>query len=166
MTDPSSLLDLRTIVSVGIPALVAVIGWFFGHWLNSRREQVTRRREARIKAIEKAYLRLAGSSNRPLNDDVINDLETFVAELQLYGTPDQLLLMQRLVDQFIHPTSDGRVDFDPLLIALRDSLRTELQLERVEGAVWWLRIAKGSPRELAPVGSVASSSPSIERPDA
>jgi hypothetical protein len=150
MQDPSALIDAKTVVSVGIPALIAVLSWFLVNWLSARREQANRRREARVKALEQAYLRLANSSNRPITDNVIADLETFVAELQLYGSPHHLSLMQQIVDQFVHPPATKRVDFDPLLVALRDSLREELRLEKVHGTVWWLRITHGSPREIAP----------------
>ena len=141
----SSLIDLKTVISVGIPALVAVLGWFFGHLLNSRRELANRKREARIKALERAYIRLAYASNREFTPKVIEDIETFVAELQLYGKPTHVELMKTMVNQFLNPPASKKVDFDPLLESLRDSLREELGLEPIKGSVWWLRIGQPKP---------------------
>jgi len=140
-----TLIDWKTVFSIGIPALVAIGGWFLVHVLNSRREQANRRREARVAALERAFLRLASVSNRPLVGKVVDDLETFVTELQLYGTPAHVELLQNMVNQFINPPPSKRVDFDPLLEALRDGLRKELRLEPIGGRVWWLRIGQPLP---------------------
>ena len=59
-----------------------------------------RKREARLKALETAYMRLAASSNRPLNDEIKDELEKFVSEIQLYGTPRQIQLTTVLVEEF------------------------------------------------------------------
>lgn len=127
-------------LTIGIPAFLVIAGWFFVHWLNARRDLAQRRREARVKALESAYLRLARAVHRPLTNEITSDLELFVAEIQLYGTPAQVKMMGRLVEDFKLP--NNRVDFDPLLIDLRDGIRRELKLEPVEGPVWWLKFGR------------------------
>ena len=68
-TDPSSILDLRLAISIGVPALVAVGGWFLAHWLNARREVNNKRREIRLRGLETAFVRLATVAQRELTDD-------------------------------------------------------------------------------------------------
>lgn len=135
--------DLKLAVTVGIPAVIIVAGWFFVHWLNARRDLAIRKREARLKALEAAYMRLATSSNRPLLSEVMMDeIETFVWELQLYGTPRQIQLMTEIVEGFKKPNSS--VSYDAILADLRDTIRKELNLEPISGAVWWLRFNRSS----------------------
>lgn len=141
-------LDWKMMVTLGVPAVIVVAGWFFGHWLTARRELASRKREARVKALEAAYMRLATSSNREQTPEMLDKLETFVSEIQLYGTPRQIELMGHLVETYIGPP--GVVSYDELLRDLRDTIRTELTLEPLQGQVWWLRLPKPGP---APTGA-------------
>jgi hypothetical protein len=135
-----------------IPGVIVVAGWFFAHWLTSRRDLHTRKREARLKALEAAYLRIATSSNRPrTSNEEFEKVETFVSEIQLYGTPHQILLMQQIVEAF---KRGEPVLFDALLADLRDTIRKQLELEPVTGPVWWLRFRRpeaATPQLSAPV---------------
>ena len=141
----AAAIDWRLALTIGIPGILVVAGWFFVHGLNARRDLVQRRREARIRALETAYIRLAKASNRPLTNELLDDLELFVSEIQLYGTPAQVEMMGRLVEAFKIP--NNRVDFDPLLKDLRDGIREELALERLRGPVWWLRLGRKEKTE-------------------
>jgi len=136
-------MDWKLVFSIGVPALVGVAGWYFAHLLTARRELASRRREARLKSLEAAFMRLATSSNREhLTVESIDKLETFVSEIQLYGTPHQITLMSELVEAF---KRGGHVSFDALLADLRDSIRSQLELEPVAGQVWWFRFQRPSP---------------------
>lgn len=139
-------IDWQLVATIGIPALIVVAGWFFAHWLNARRDLASRKREARLKALEAAYMRVATSSNRPLTGKLMDDLETFVFELQLYGTPRQIQLMTEIVEGFKKP--NNVVSYDAILVDLRDTIRKELNLEPVLGPVWWLRLNR-EPKESA-----------------
>jgi hypothetical protein len=131
--------DWKLVFTIGVPATLVVIGWFFAHWLTARRELASRKREARLKALEAAYMRIATSSNRELTSDLIEKIETFVSEIQLYGTPNQVQLMNEVVNSFVR----GQVvHYDELLADLRDTIRTQLELEPIDGPVWWLRLPK------------------------
>jgi hypothetical protein len=134
-------IDWHFIFNLGIPALIGVAGWFFAHLLTASREKKTQRRNARITALEKAFMRLAKCSNTHLNDDSAEELERFVAEIQLYGTPHQIALMEQL-GQGLHNQASGTASFDSLLEDLRDQLRNELGLEPQRGRVWTLRIPR------------------------
>jgi hypothetical protein len=47
-------MDWKLALSLGVPAVVVVAGWFLAHWLTARRELASKRREARVKALEAA----------------------------------------------------------------------------------------------------------------
>ena len=133
----ASGIDWKLIATIGIPGAVVVAGWFLVHLLNARRDLAQRKRETRLKALETAYMRLANSGNRPLSDELMDELELFVSEIQLYGTPKQVELMGQVVEGLKVPGST--VDFNPILMNLRDSIRSELKLEPLKGGVWWFR---------------------------
>ena len=135
-------MNWQLVATLAIPTAAAVAGWFLVHWLNARRDLAARKREARLKALEAAYMRLANACNRPLTDRSMDDIETFVAELQLYGTPRQIRLMIEIVESFKTPNS--WTSYDAILADLRDTIREELRLEPVAGAVWWFRFDRSS----------------------
>jgi hypothetical protein len=133
----SSWIDLRLALTLGVPALIAIVGWIVGHWLNAKRELTNRRREARLKGLESAYKCLALAAVREWTDEHKAEFERFVAEIQLYGTPYQVGLMTTLVKALNR--QEPSISFDPLLEDLRNSLRAELRMEPVSGPVWWYR---------------------------
>lgn len=127
--------------TIGIPGALVAAGWFLAHWLTARRELTAKRREARLKALEAAYMRIATSSNRPLSPEIVEKLETFVSEIQLYGTPLQIELMGHVVEGF---KRGEVVSYDAILVDLRNTIRKELRLEPIDGAVWWFRLTPNS----------------------
>lgn len=137
MTPDQSLIDLRLALTLGIPAAIAVDGWIVGHWQISRRELANRRREARLRGLESAYKCLATAALREWTQEHKAEFEMFVADIQLYGTPHQVLLMTRLVEAFNR--QEPSISLDELLVDLRDTLRSELKMEPVAGPVWWYR---------------------------
>src|SRR5688572_21463026 len=137
--DSLAVIDVRLVASIAVPALVAVAGWFLAHLLNSRREVNNKRREIRLRGLELAYVRLASTSQRNLTDDHKRELEAFVSEIQLYGTPHQIELTTEIVKALI--AKKGKVSFDALLEDLRNTLRKELRMEPVAGPVWWYRFS-------------------------
>jgi len=132
-----TLLDLRLALTLGVPALIAVVGCIVGHWLNAQRELTNRSREARLKGLESAYKCLALAAVREWTEEHKSEFERFVAEIQLYGTPHQVKMMTKLVEAFNR--QELSISFDPLLEDIRNTLRAELRMEPVKGPVWWYR---------------------------
>jgi hypothetical protein len=126
-------IDWKLLTTIGL----AIVGWFFAHWLNVSRDLAQRRREARLRSLEAAYLRLANSSGRTFTEERMDEIELFVSELQLYGTPRQVELMGRIVEGLKIP--NNTVNFTPLLLDLRDTIRLELKLESLKEEIWWFR---------------------------
>lgn len=155
-------IDWRLVATIGIPTMVIVAGWFLVHWLNARRDLASRKREARLKALEAAYMRIAASHNRELTDKSKDDLETFVAEIQLYGTPRQIELMTEIAEGFTK--SNSRISYDAILRDLRDTIRMELHLEPVSGEVRWLRFNRDSGEKTANTPPNTDAPPSAGAP--
>lgn len=136
------LFDPRLAVTIGVPALVVVLGWIVAHRLNEWRDRENKKRDIRVQAISRLYMKLALFVNRPsLTEDDKREFESFVAEIQLYGTLGQLALMTTLVEEMKKP--NNAVSFDAILLALRDDIRAALSLAHVSGAVWWYRFNLG-----------------------
>jgi hypothetical protein len=150
-------IDWRLVATIGVPTVVVVGGWFLVHWLNARRDLAARKREARLKALELAYMRIATSSNRPFTDKSMDDIEMFVSEIQLYGTPRQIELMSTMVENF---KGKDPVSYDDILADLRDTIRSELKLEPVTGPVWWFRFGRSPKTETANTPPNADGQPS------
>ena len=86
----------------------------------------------------------------------MDDLETFVSEIQLYGTPRQIQLMSEMVEAFKKP--NPIVSYDAILADLRDSIRKELNLEPIPGPVWWFRFDRNKTTANKPLSSHAPDS--------
>lgn len=138
--------EWRFVVTLALPTLVVIAGWFYVHRLNSERDLAIRRREARIKSLESAFLRLATSSNKALTPALMDEIEIFVSEIQLYGTPRQVELMGLIVEGLKRPNNP--VPFDAILIDLRDTIRNELRLEPLPKTIWWFRFNRKPQQDI------------------
>jgi hypothetical protein len=85
-------------------------------------------------------MRVASTRNRDLavSKEFREKIETFVSEMQLYATPQQIKLLGDFVNNHV---TKGGTPTDELLMSMRDAVREELKLEKVVGTVWWLRLA-------------------------
>lgn len=119
-----------------ITTAVAVGGWFVGHVLTARRDRANKRREQRIGFLIEAYRRLEACSQRVAPSDTAK-LESAVADIQLFGSPHQVELVQRFASDF---AAQGGSSLDALLRDLRRDLRAELRLESVPDSILHLRI--------------------------
>jgi hypothetical protein len=129
-------MDIELLVSLLITSVVVIIGWFIAHWLSSKRDQENKRRDLRVQYLIEAWRKLENASNRYDNTQLA-DLETAIADIQLFGSPKQIDLAIQFVENFVN-TKTGSLD--ELLNELRQSLRNELNLEAVSKNTHHLRI--------------------------
>jgi hypothetical protein len=120
-----------------IPTLVAVVSWFVGSWLSVKRDRANKRRDLRVQYLIEAYRRLATATERKeTNAAYFADLNSAIVDVQLFGSADQIAGVQK----FVKELAEHRVArLYELLESLRDDLRQELKLERVEGSIRVLR---------------------------
>lgn len=130
------------------PALIIVVGWAVGHKLSFAREVAAKRRETRVKVLEAAFLALNLCIDRKRTPEMDRALESAVASLQLYGSLEQLKLVDKFVVGMIQP--GARVELTSLMVNLRDSIRSELKLDSTSAGVAWMRLdpSTKAPRKL------------------
>lgn len=119
-----------------VTTTVAIVGWFIGHTLTARRDRANKQREQRINYLIEAYRRLESCAHRGNNLDS-SKMESAVGDIQLFGSPRQVELVQGLVTEF---AAGGGASMDALLQDLRRDLRSELNLETVPDKVLHIRI--------------------------
>jgi len=138
-------LDLEVLLMVGwnllipllITSIVTITGWFFAHRLASARDRANKLRDLRVEYLIEAWRRLEGASNR--QDSLrAGDIESAIADIQLFGSLRQIELARKFVEEF---AETGSSSVDKLLTDLRCDLRSSLGLPADPNEVkWWLRI--------------------------
>ena len=123
---------LKIIISI----VVAVLGWIIAHYFTSKREIKNKRREIRVEFLIRAYLKLENAIQREFNE-ISADLESVSADIQLFGTEEQILLVKTILDDL---ANKGDADLVYLLKSLRYDLRAELQLSHTEEIIQYLRV--------------------------
>ena len=108
---------------------VALVGWFVVHWLNVQRDQRNKKRELRIQYLIEAYRRLERSVDRPGRERKKEDFESAIADIQLFGTSEQIRLAVEVGEELV---AQGTVSLKKLLPELRRDLREELDLQEVD----------------------------------
>jgi hypothetical protein len=123
-------MDMDLLIPLLITSVVVIVGWFIIHWLSSKRDQNNKRRELRVQYLIEAWRKLENSCNR---NDITwhHDLESAIADIQLFGSPEQIVLAENFIQDFTNKENHG-ADADELLNSLRQDLRKELQLEAIQ----------------------------------
>lgn len=135
-------------IKTGNTIALAVVGWIVGHHINSLRDVRLKKRETTTQYLIDTYRTLTHEINqRELTDDRRNKLENLIADIQLFGSAEQINLVKNITDEIVC----GRDEFnlDLLLNSLRNDLRKQLKLAKVDGNVRWLRfnISRDSSRK-------------------
>jgi len=116
-------MDWKFFLQLIVAFFVAALGWWAAHWFTSRRDLNNERRKIVVQLLLEAYRKLENASNR--EETPWSDFETAIADIQLLGSLRQATLAMEFA------TSMGKnktAPLDPLLLELRDSLRSELKL--------------------------------------
>lgn len=132
-------MNFNLLVPLLVTTLAAILGWIVAHYLTARRDLANKRRELRVKYLIDAYRQLEGAAHRDESSNRWADIESAVADIQLFGTPKQVEMARRFAEEFAKNRSAA---LDSLLSDLRESLRTELQLESVAAGIMHLRITQ------------------------
>jgi hypothetical protein len=125
-----------------VTAIVAFCGAWLAHSFVINRDRKNKRRDERIVYLIDAYRKLESISNRSSEstlDRFASDivcLESAIADIQLFGSIEQICLARAAVTEFVTTKS---VSLDDLLEEIRKDLRMELQLEPVTGKLVFLR---------------------------
>ena len=131
-----------------ITALVAVLSWVVGHYLTSEKSRNDKKRDLSIEYLTDAYKFLATEIVlKHISDENWVKLEGVIANIQLFGSPEQIVLAKELANSI---AQGGEFRLDALINSLRKDLRKQLGLKMVPGNVIWLRY---TPNEGTPAKS-------------
>jgi hypothetical protein len=123
-----------------VTTVIAIGGWYAAHAFAVRRDQANRRREFRVENLISAYRKLANCAQRSDQQELYDrasDLESAMADIQLFGTPAQIESARRFVDDIV---TNKSARIDTLLNLLRADLRLELKLSPISKDITWIRV--------------------------
>lgn len=116
-----------------VPILSAILGAIVGgsvaHWLTLRREALDARRTQRVDFLMSAYRRLIRGSNRdrPTREHW-DDVEAALSDIMLLGGKEEIDAAWKFMVQH---GETGEASLNPVIFALRKSLRNEIGLNDV-----------------------------------
>jgi len=121
-----------------VTTLIVIMGWFVAHRLAAERDRINKHRDIRMGYLISAYQRLENAVHRKPepNSPYFRDMESSVADIQLFGNESQMKKVEIFLDEF---AEGGLGGLDGILNDLRDELRGELGLSKIEGNVRWFR---------------------------
>ncbi len=127
------------VLQVFVSAFVALLVVTLGHAFTVRRERQNRRQEQRIDYLISVYRAFCKGNNHPRLHEVADDIEQAIADVQLFGTPEQVRLVQQFADEL---AARQEAPLNDILIELRDSLRVELGADPLPRRHVWLKIER------------------------
>ena len=142
------ILHLAPLLGPMIAALVVVIGWYVAHRFNMARDRANKRHDMIVQYLLEAYRRLEKAANREdKTEKQAVAFESAVADIQLLGSPDQIT---ETVKYLKAHASVGGGTIDNVLSLLRDDLRKELRLSRVNHPLMIFRFVRDRSSEWRP----------------
>ena len=122
-----------------IAFFVAAFGWWAAHYFSRRRDLANERRKLRVSYLLEAYRKLESASHSKDLKQWPNIISA-IADIQLLGSAHQVSLAQQFA---VEMAKSRTASLDELILDLRQTLRSELELEPVGRAVKFLRIDDG-----------------------
>ena len=136
-------MNAQLLLSILSSSFVAgIAGAYVGHLLTSRRERGSRLQRQRIQYLVDAYRAFAKSNHHPRLYEVADDLERAIADIQLFGSNELIVLVQKFCREM---AENEEASLDEVLMTIRANLRSELGESPVLGRFQWLRIGRLDP---------------------
>lgn len=137
---------LERFIPLFLTMAIAFVGWHTVDNLAAKRDRANKQRDLRIEYLISAYSKLANASWRDPKpkSQYFADMETAMADIQLFGTDSQIENAKTMMNEF---QKTGSSSLNELLRDLRNDLRREMDLPEIEGKVQWFR-PEGAPTHL------------------
>lgn len=134
----------QIVVSFMSGILLATGTLFFTYFQVKKNNFHNKKQEIIVGYLIESYrkLALAVQRNPEKNSPYFRDLESVVADIQLFGTKSQNKALINLLDEW---SLKNMGSLDDLLTQLRNHIRSELALEKVDEPVRWFR-PEGAPK--------------------
>lgn len=120
------------IVTSAVTGTLTIAGWAVAYFIALKQYTATKRQEARVTYLLEVWRKLEASAERKevrTNQEIDaynRSLETAIADIQLFGTKEQISLANKFIDEMI---TTGLGNTTPLVTLLREDLRKELRLD-------------------------------------
>jgi hypothetical protein len=118
-------------------AVIGIVSFVASHQFAAWRDRESKRREQRINYLITTFRALAKSANNPDFHQFSDSLEQAIADIQLFGSVDQIQLAQEFAKEFANNQSASP---DPLLKSLWNDLRKEMGQKEYKGKYIWFRL--------------------------
>jgi hypothetical protein len=120
-------LNWSIIISSLVTILVAIIGWSISYYITNNQIQKSKQKEVITGYLVEAYRQIEDVCARDsLTNDQKRNVEKAVADIQLFGTRNQIKLTKNFTEEM---NKNSESDPRKLLIVLRNDLRIELGIE-------------------------------------
>ena len=143
------------ILKISLSALIAISGWWIGHylsWLLDRKQKLRDTRVTYLQGVLQDLIRLRSYANVLSIDEVAALLVGVLSSIELYGTDKQINLFHEILASVT--IKGGQFGLSETLIDnLRDDLRSEIKLDSVDGSVTYLDF--GKDRGIRPVSELS-----------
>jgi len=128
-----------TVLQIIVPALVALTVVALSHLFTTHRDRINKRREQRIEYLVSVFRALSKANNHPRLYEVADELEQAIADIQLFGTPEQVELAKKFATDL---GTRQEAEMNVLLTNLRNNLRSELGAKSIPESIVWLRVER------------------------
>ena len=128
-------MNADVLIPLLVTSLITVVSWSAIHFLSKQRDVLNKKKEIRIRYLIDAFRRLESASNKKVA--INKDLESVMADIQLFGSKKQIKLAQKFISEMAENQNSSTLE---LLESLRDVLREELMLDKVSDKFLFLRI--------------------------
>lgn len=125
-------------LKIVIPAAIAVAIAFHTYKSAVKLQINERKSEQRIDYLKESFKSLLMYSGNLNKKEALKHLRDASIYIQFMGTKEQVEQMHKLINSELGK-GDLNFSFDPLLKSLRDELRESLELEKLEGNVYWIQ---------------------------
>jgi hypothetical protein len=121
--------DSNLLISLLIPTIVAIIGWYIVHRLNIRQNRLEERREMSLRYIIDAYrfFTLSISEGVGKKPEDFHRLQSSLSDIHLFGSRKQIGLAKAFANEFSKARS---AEIGTLVLQMRNDLRKELSLPK------------------------------------
>ena len=128
------------ILKIAIPSSIAILSWIFVHFFSMDRDRKNKIRDLKTKYLIDAFQKL----ERNLHIDKLNknEMESALADIQLFGQPQEVELALKFMNTF---SNQGSADLTELLTLLRTNLRKELKLKNPKSDLTFFRFKLKEP---------------------
>lgn len=131
--------------TISVPSLIAIASWLVLSITQENRDRANKLRDIKTQFLIETFKKLANAANRTptVHSKYFEDIESSLADIQLFGTPEQVKLVVNGIKAY--KSNGKKIALDAILFSLRNELRKELKLNKVSDSVYWLRIEGFSP---------------------